>query len=229
MIKIQSLRLQEPHIHAAEDLILKIGDDPTITSMLTIFRTMWDNGQGTEELKQAKNSIIEFLTCEQMKANHGWFQPTRVWGEKTCRSCSGFGIIIKFQKAPEVQACSCDEGFIWKPCTSCKEGIFTKKNNVEVICRNCTPSKESYDLEPAYWDAHKGQRRTKCRKCLGAKVIQALPGKRKLLPSIESTTPCEICSGLGWVEPKQKPKPEGRNKGFNLLKDAAERAGLETN
>jgi len=243
MIQIQNLKLQEQQIPAAEEIILKVGDDPTTTSMLTIFRKMWDDGNQTEELKQAKNAIVHYLICEQMKANHGWFQPTRVWGDKTCRSCSGLGEILKFEKAPEIQACSCDEGFIWKECTSCQipdptgavdekgkvrmisTGVFTKKNGVQVPCRNCTPTKEAYEVEPAYWDAHKGQRRIKCRKCLGQKVIQNLSTKRKCLPIIESTTPCEICGGLGWYEPKQKAVKS--NKGHNAMMEAAIKAGLE--
>lgn len=211
-MKIQDFQFGPEQQEVAEKFILSAGDDPSIVSFLTQFRKLYEKETTKDHLVGVKNIMAQKLICDQMKVNGGWFHVGPIWGEKeTCRSCSGLGEIYKFRKAPQEHKCSCDNGFVWIPCNRCDAGMFTKRNGEKVPCKNCTPPTEQYDLMPEVWDANKGRIRKRCKNCLGNAKVKTLP---KLLPEIQSTTPCKTCKGLGWVS-FTKPTPAVKQPIFN--------------
>jgi hypothetical protein len=190
-------------------LLLSVGDDPSMSSLLTKFKELYDKNP-SPELKQAKTDILCNMVVSMIQEKRGWFQIYAPWGKNNCRSCSGAGVIFKFEKSPAIEPCRCDNGYIWVDCGKCDKsetgkstGIHTKINSEKIPCRYCSPPAEELHDNPEMWKQHIGQQRKRCRSCLGQKVVKNIP---RILPRIQSTTICKTCDGLGWFTPAQRPK-----------------------
>jgi len=174
--------------------------------------------------------VVDFSMLDDVHV----FDGTRK-GVETCTACHGLGGLIKFYKKPkEVQCLKCktvsfsmdgkvihiddkillvdgvdrsdDPNYKWlfgrviEPCNSCgATGRYRDTSKAEglvinVKCRTCKGRHYTTDLQGT-------QVITKCKTCRGKQRVK-IP---MLIGKVKSITPCNICSGMGFVKPKAGP------------------------
>ena len=157
-----------------------------------------------------------------------------ITGVSMCKSCSGLGERIKFHKKPiKVQCLKCKSqeyvlygeeiivddkiilvngenktaepkykrliGRVVEDCLSCNgTGRYITDLEpdlrINVICKTCHGIKYHPDSE-------KTQILIKCKTCRGKGLVKILV----LSPSVNTTTLCRVCSGMGFIRPKAGP------------------------
>ncbi len=174
--------------------MLGVGTNYTPEHVLKCFQISYLVKKENDELDQvnsfvdAKNHLLRHLVSSQMKAER-YFEIISPF-KNSCPACRGTGEIYKFRrKTVEVNCHICaGKGKIKVKCPTCKgSGRYQRRwkggGGINVSCKTC-----------------KGKKRVpaKCDECLGTgKKPKSVPDHK-----IKSTTSCNRCKQLGFIEAK---------------------------
>lgn len=166
----------------------------TATDILKEFENMWKKAKTDNEkevLINTKNFMLRSIVSEQMRTQR-YFEVKSPF-ENTCESCKGTGEIYKFQKKTVYVNCHVcgGEKTVTQDCPDCENGryirTFPDGGSINVQCRRCQGTTKI---------------QVQCQNCIGKGKV------RKVVRShnIASTTPCEKCHQIGFVEKTNKTK-----------------------
>jgi hypothetical protein len=184
--------------------ILNVSESITVPEeILTLFAVAHTEAKSRNDknrIKNAKNIINQYLISEQMREKRFFNVVSPFWN--SCVACKGFGEILKFDKKPVEVNCH----------------ICAGKSTVKVKCNKCDGSgryivkfKEGggFNLKCKFCHGT-GKVKVTCRNCRGKGKIK----KIVLAHTIKSTTPCEVCGGLGFIPNVEKYKEKPKRKKF---------------
>lgn len=184
----------QPTVDNFEVLGIPKNFEMTSGNLLTVFKDRLEKTKNKNLLVSVKNDLLRTIVTKQMKARN-YFTIESPF-KHPCTACKGTGEIYKFSRGTkEVRCHVCGGEDLKIPCRSCNgTGRFVRQyedgGKINVVCKICDGT---------------GILKVKCSVCLGEGVLR----KTTIIPEIESTTPCQKCEQLGFINP---PKPKTTNK-----------------